>query len=552
MALDPSSSSKVSSSKINGPRDRVIYIWSVPAIGHLNPTLCFVNELLNRLGELQVDRIVVYNAEAFRPMITNLPNNVTPKGDKGLIEFRDYQLKEHVGTDDFLKIIMNFDTTPGSLFRFFQCYENGLNVAVKHLFKRLLVDMDRDRPVLVLYDQSMIFPKVALKFYAKEFSRAAPLHGCYVTSFMFARGIFPRVNVLKKMGFFGRSNQLLDLCRNFSITTYDMLKYYVNFYRTLGWRLGFSFYDLLFKSESPLDQSFLVDDSLNLVFVMPELQPRTAQFSRHWPHVHFVGPCLDESARTVISARKIKHKYLLMLDEFLEKHRRQVTTATATATAATPSSEKPTEQPSTEAVTVHALDDETMDREKFERVYKPLIYISMGTVFNNENSGLFELLITVCKNYSHDKYMMIVSAGDEATYNKYANTSALCGQHVLMLPHAPQIDLLKRAHLFITHAGMNSVSEAINYGVPTICLPLSGDQPFVAYRLAEELHAGVRLLPDKTLTMEKINEALDHVLKNPMYRKRAQELSQASKSYSGHKTACEITVKFLSENEKKH
>ncbi len=102
---------------------RVIYIWSVPAIGHLNPTLCFANELLTRLDELHVDRLVIYNAKSFRDMITNLPNNKLSKDNpRSRIEFRDYELEKHVGTDDFLKIVMNFDTAPGSLFRPFQVF----------------------------------------------------------------------------------------------------------------------------------------------------------------------------------------------------------------------------------------------------------------------------------------------------------------------------------------------------------------------------------------------------------------------------------------------
>jgi UDP:flavonoid glycosyltransferase YjiC (YdhE family) len=57
-------------------------------------------------------------------------------------------------------------------------------------------------------------------------------------------------------------------------------------------------------------------------------------------------------------------------------------------------------------------------------------------------------------------------------------------ENTLLLPFAPQVDILKRASLFITHAGMNSVSESIQYGVPLICVPQYGDQPLVAYRVS--------------------------------------------------------------------
>ena len=173
----------------------------------------------------------------------------------------------------------------------------------------------------------------------------------------------------------------------------------------------------------------------------------------------------------------------------------------------------------------------------------------MGTVFNNENSHLFSVLVEACKYFS-DKYAIIVSTGDEKTYNKYINSS-LNSENILMVAHTPQVEILKRAHLFITHAGMNSVSEAVHYGVPIICLPLSGDQPFVAWRVADDLGLGIRLKPDDTLTVDRVKTTISTILNDPTYRKKALKFSQMSKNYLGHKTACDLTVKLIQENELK-
>jgi hypothetical protein len=162
---------------------------------------------------------------------------------------------------------------------------------------------------------------------------------------------------------------------------------------------------------------------------------------------------------------------------------------------------------------------------------------------------LFKVLVEACKNFS-DKYAIIVSTGDEKTYQKYANTP-LNSDQILMVPHTPQVEILKRAHLFITHAGMNSVSEAVNYGVPVICLPLSGDQPFVAWRVADELNLGIRLQPDDTLTVGRVSDAIRTILKDPGYRTRAQKYSAISKKFSGHFEACNLTVKLIQEHETK-
>ena len=185
--------------------------------------------------------------------------------------------------------------------------------------------------------------------------------------------------------------------------------------------------------------------------------------------------------------------------------------------------------------------------ENFKKHFKPIIYVSMGTVFNNENSYLFEILVEACKYYS-DSYSIIVSTGDEKAYQKYANSS-LNSDKILFVPHTPQVEILKRAHLFITHAGMNSVSEALQYGVPIICLPLSGDQPFVAWRVADELGIGIRLQPDNSLTVEKVRNAISKILFDPIYHKRANDIANISKRYCGHKTAADDLINFIQEND---
>lgn len=189
-------------------------------------------------------------------------------------------------------------------------------------------------------------------------------------------------------------------------------------------------------------------------------------------------------------------------------------------------------------------------RSKRRLKVKPIIYVSMGTVFQNENPELFEVLIRASKKFAKD-YAVIISTGDEKNYAKYMNSS-LASPDILLIPHTPQIEILKRASLFITHAGMNSVSEAINYGVPIICLPLSGDQPFVAWRVADELGVGVRLQPNDDLTVDVVEQAMRKVLSNPSYRQKALALSKISKCYSGHKSAVEHTIQFVKDNETSH
>lgn len=297
-------------------KERVIYLWSVPANGHLNPTLCFTNQLLLNLDEMNVSRIVFYSCASFKDMILNLPNNQ----GKSRIEFRDYQLAEHKGTENLLKLFMDFDTRPGSLFRVFKCYENSVKLGSELIFENLITDIRRDQPVLILYDQALFFPKLVFEVFAKRYQCEKPLHGCYVTTFMCAKGVYPKWTELEEMGLLGNQSDLYSRTKNLCITMYDFCKYVLYYYKVLWWDLDFSLSDLVQRCEWPLSRCQLIDDNLNIVFVLPQLQPRLNKFQS--TNIKFVGPSVDEAVRNVIvNNKKIDmNKYVDMIEKFLENN----------------------------------------------------------------------------------------------------------------------------------------------------------------------------------------------------------------------------------------
>src|SRR5262249_58097348 len=56
--------------------------------------------------------------------------------------------------------------------------------------------------------------------------------------------------------------------------------------------------------------------------------------------------------------------------------------------------------------------------------------------------------------------------------------------NVMVVSYAPQIEVLKRSSLCITHAGLNTALESLSNGVPMLALPITNDQPGVAARIA--------------------------------------------------------------------
>ncbi|KAK0175126.1 hypothetical protein PV327_008905 [Microctonus hyperodae] len=108
-------------------------------------------------------------------------------------------------------------------------------------------------------------------------------------------------------------------------------------------------------------------------------------------------------------------------------------------------------------------------------------------------------------------------------------------QPKLLLPGLPknirtfvwtsQLKVMKHKNIraFITHGGLMSTQEAISCAVPMIGIPLFADQ-FINIDLYVRLKIAVRLECDD-LTEDKLDTALIEILKNPIYKKTVEELS---------------------------
>jgi UDP:flavonoid glycosyltransferase YjiC (YdhE family) len=85
-----------------------------------------------------------------------------------------------------------------------------------------------------------------------------------------------------------------------------------------------------------------------------------------------------------------------------------------------------------------------------------------------------------------------------------------------------------------------------------LCLPLGGDQPLIAWRVADELGIGIKLLVDSDLSVNRVKNAVSELLDDPIYRKRVTDLSVISKRFVGHKLAVQHIINYLHQNEAFH
>jgi UDP:flavonoid glycosyltransferase YjiC (YdhE family) len=100
------------------------------------------------------------------------------------------------------------------------------------------------------------------------------------------------------------------------------------------------------------------------------------------------------------------------------------------------------------------------------------------------------------------------------------------------------LKLLDRAHLLVTHAGLNTALEGLTRGLPMLCLPVTNDQPGVARRV-EWLGAGEVLSPGKA-TAARVRAALTRLLTDGRYRAAAMRCKEQVAGTSGVARAADI------------
>lgn len=161
---------------------------------------------------------------------------------------------------------------------------------------------------------------------------------------------------------------------------------------------------------------------------------------------------------------------------------------------------------------------------------RPLIYVSMGTVIN-ERPDFYKSCIAAVKDLNAD---LIIS------YGKQMDPSLLgeLPENVKAYPFVDQLEVLAKSSAFITHCGMNSVSESLYMATPMVLYPQTGEQKAVARRVVE-LGAGVNLEVDGPAGIRK---ALEEILSKDSYAKAAKECHDDFRSCPGTSGAAEFIL----------
>src|SRR4051794_29075973 len=111
---------------------------------------------------------------------------------------------------------------------------------------------------------------------------------------------------------------------------------------------------------------------------------------------------------------------------------------------------------------------------------RPLIYASLGTVFNDAPQ-VFGELIRAAKGQPFDLLLALGRKADPAAFDDADN--------VHKERYVAQDAVLREADAVVCHGGMGTVIGALTNGLPLCCIPFSADQPLNAMR-SEQLGCG--------------------------------------------------------------
>ena len=169
-----------------------------------------------------------------------------------------------------------------------------------------------------------------------------------------------------------------------------------------------------------------------------------------------------------------------------------------------------------------------MARYPREQHARPLIYISLGTVLHDAPAFYRQCIKALC-GMNCDAIISVGSKVDPASLGEIP-------ANIQVFPRVNQLEVLASADVFLTHCGMNSVSESLLCGVPMVLYPQHSEEEAVAGR-AEELGAGLRL---KHATAKEIRRALETVLEDKRFKEAAKTISEDFAKCGGAKAAADF------------
>ena len=174
------------------------------------------------------------------------------------------------------------------------------------------------------------------------------------------------------------------------------------------------------------------------------------------------------------------------------------------------------------------------DWSRFEsRKYPPCVLVTVGTTFESEEmQPFFQKVIDALK----DEKLTVIMVSDPELFREIPD-------NFIIQKRIPQLELLPSVQAVICHAGQNTVSESLFFGIPLIVLPIAYDQSQVANDVTL-CGAGIRMKFNR-LKPEELKKAVREILSNEIYEKNARKIQTSFREAGGVERAASLLENLI-------
>lgn len=162
---------------------------------------------------------------------------------------------------------------------------------------------------------------------------------------------------------------------------------------------------------------------------------------------------------------------------------------------------------------------------------RPLVYMSFGSQIYHQPAAFRAAMAAVSGRPVN--LLMVVGGLDP-------NELGPLPDNVIAVPYAPQLEVLARTRVFLTHGGANSVMEALAFGVPTIVSPICNDQFHNAW-FVERAGCGLRL-DLREAPPETIWNGVARLLDDGPERAAAARIRESYRSHDGAAESARLVI----------
>ncbi|MBB5872573.1 MGT family glycosyltransferase [Allocatelliglobosispora scoriae] len=166
---------------------------------------------------------------------------------------------------------------------------------------------------------------------------------------------------------------------------------------------------------------------------------------------------------------------------------------------------------------------------------RPVALISLGTL-NNRQPGFYRMCFEA---FEGSPWHVVLPIGQRMDRSELGPIPA----NFEVAATVPQVDILDHAQVFVSHAGMGGVMEALGAGVPQVALAGTLEQDINAGRL-DQLNIGVRLsFADLTATV--LRDTVERVAVDPVIAESVARLRKDVLTAGGPARAADIIESCL-------